>query len=117
MGPGTGVCRVLTGVHWPGQLVAVGILDPALARGPRCMAEVPTTERGHGGRLVAAACKRRHMGTVAGRRGTDVPRGTAAHLDRRRPVPRPATAKVASGIAVTARGQLATGTEWPVGSW
>ena len=48
------------------------------------------------------------MGTVAGRRGTEVPRGTTAHLDKRRPVPRPATAKVASGIAETAIGQLAT---------
>ena len=41
-----------------------------------------------------------------GRRGTEVPRGTAAHLDKRRPVPRPATTKFASGIAETAIGQL-----------
>ena len=91
--------------------------DPALARDPRCMAKVPATERGRGDRFVAAACKRQHMGTVAGHRGTGVPRGTAAHLDKRRPVPRPATAKVASGIAETARGQLATGPEWASGQW
>ena len=90
---------------------------PALAMDPRCMAEVPATERGRGGRLVAAACKRQHMGTVAGHRGTGVPRGTTAHLDKRRPVPRPATAKVASGIAATAKGQLATEPEWASGQW
>ena len=84
-------------------------MAPALTRGPRCMAEVPATERGRGGRLVAAACKLRHMGTVACRRGTDVPRGTAAYLDKRRPVPRPATVKVASGIAVTAKGSWRPG--------
>ena len=55
------------------------------------------------------------MGTVACRRGTDVPRGTAAHLDKRRPVPRPVTAKVASGIAETEIGQLASGPEWAAG--
>ena len=88
--------------------------DPTLERGPRCMAEVPTTERGRGGRLVAVACKRRHTGTVAGRRGTDVPRGTSAHLDKRRPVPRPAIAKVASGISETAIRQLASG-QWAAG--
>ena len=54
------------------------------------------------------------MGTVAGRRGTEVPRGTAAHLDKRRPVPRPDTAKFASGIAETAIGQLASG-QWAAG--
>ena len=81
------------------------------------MAEVPATEGGRGGRLVAAVCKRRHMGTVADHRGTGVPRGTTAHLDKRRPVPFPATAKVASGIAVTARRQLATGIEWVRGQW
>ena len=53
------------------------------------------------------------MGTVAGRRGTEVPRGTAAHLDKRRP----ATAKFASGIAETAIGQLASGPEWASGQW
>ena len=77
----------------------------------RCMAEVLAT----GGCLVADACKRWHMGTVVGHRGTGVPRGTAAHLYKRRPVPCPATAKVASGIAVTARGQLATEPEWASG--
>ena len=66
---------------------------------------------------VADACKRRHMGTLVGHRGTGVPRGTAAHLDKRRPVPCPATAKVASGIAVTARGQLVTGHEWASSQW
>ena len=63
-----------------GMLCNVG---PALARDPRCMAEVTTTAGGRGARLVADACKRRHMGTVAGHRGTDVTRGTAAHLDKR----------------------------------
>ena len=66
------------------------------------------------GRLVAVACKRRHMGMVAGCRGTEVPRGTAAHLDKRRPVPRPATANFASGIAEIAIGQLASG-QWAAG--
>ena len=61
-----------------------------------------------GGRLVACTRKRRHTGTVAGHRGTCAPRGTAVHLGRMVPVPRPATAKVASGIAVTASGQRAT---------
>ena len=46
-----------------------------------------------------------------GRRGTEVPRGTAAHLDKRRPVPRPATAKFAGGIAETTIGQLESGPE------
>ena len=32
---------------------------PALARDPHCMAEVPVTAGGHGGRLVADACKHR----------------------------------------------------------
>ena len=50
-----------------------------------------------------------------GHRGTGVPRGTVAHLDKRRPVSCPATAKVASGIAVTARGQRVTGPEWASG--
>ena len=90
---------------------------PALVRDPRCMAEVPATAGGRGGRLVADACKRRHMGTVVGHRGTGVPHGTAAHLDKRRPVPCPATEKVASGIVVTARGQLATEPEWASGQW
>ena len=61
------------------------------------------------------------MGTLVGRRGTEVPCGTVAHLDKRRPVPRPATAKFASGIAnfasgtaETAIGQLASG-QWAAG--
>ena len=98
----------------------IGLLcnaGPALTRDPRCMAEVPATEGCRGGRLAAAACTRRHMGMVAGHRGTGVPRGTTAHLDKRRPVPCPATAKVASGIEVTARGQLATGPKWASGQW
>ena len=33
--PGTGVCRVLTDVHWPGQVVAVGILGRSVTRVPR----------------------------------------------------------------------------------
>ena len=90
---------------------------PALARDPHCMAEVPATTGGRGGRLVANACKRQHMGTVAGHRGTGVPHGTAPHLNKRRPVPCPATKKVASGIAVTERGQLATGPKWASGQW
>ena len=90
---------------------------PTLARDPLCMAEVPATAGGRGGRLVADECKLRHMGTVVGHRGTGVPRGTAAHLDKRRPVPCPATAKVASGTTVTVRGQLATGPEWASGQW
>ena len=90
---------------------------PALARDPRGMAEVPVTAGGRGGCIVADVCKRRHMGTVVGHRGTGAPRGTEAHLDKRRPVPCPATAKVASGIAVTARGQLVTEPEWASGQW
>ena len=52
-----------------------------------------------------------------GRRGTEVPRGTAAHLDKRRPVPRPATAKFAGGIEEAAIGQLASGPKWASGQW
>ena len=98
-------------------MVAVGILGRSVKRVPHCTAEVPATAGGRGGRLVDDACKRRHMGTVVGHRGTGVPRGTAVHLDKRRPVPCPATAKVASGITVTARGQLATEPEWASGQW
>ena len=54
------------------------------------------------------------MGTLVSRKGTEVPRGTAVHLDKRRPVPCPATAKFASGIAETAIGQLASG-QWAAG--
>ena len=54
------------------------------------------------------------MGTLVGRRGSEVPRGTAAHLDKRRPVPRPASAKFASGITETTIGQLASG-QWVAG--
>ena len=57
------------------------------------------------------------MGMLVGRSGTEVPRGTAVHLDKRRPVPRPATAKFASGIAETAIGQLVSGPEWASGQW
>ena len=85
--------------------------DPAHKRGPRCMAEVPATERGRGGRLVAVACKRWHMGTVAGRRGNG---SSPWDLDKRRPVPRLATVKFSSGIAKTAIGQLASG-QWAAG--
>ena len=45
------------------------------ARNPRDMAGVPATTGSHGGRLVADAFKRQHMGTVVGHRGTGVPVG------------------------------------------
>ena len=111
-----------TGVHWPGQVVAVGILGRSVKRVPhsrriRVVWQGPATTDGRGGHLVANACKRRHMGTVVGHRGKGVPRGTAVHLDKRRPVPCPATAKVASGIAVTAKGQQATEPEWVSSQW
>ena len=68
------------------------------------------------GPLGAVACKRRHMGMVVGRRGMEVPRGTAAHLDKRRPVPLPATAKFASGVAETAIGGWRAGPSGRVAS-
>ena len=45
------------------------------ARDTRGMAGVPTTAGGRGGRLVVDACKRQHMETVVGHRGTGVPVG------------------------------------------
>ena len=80
----------------------------AIARGLQGMGWVPVIMGDRGGRLVACTRKRRHTGTVAGHRGTCAPRGTVVHLRRMVPVPRLATAKVASGIAETASGQRAT---------
>ena len=88
-----------------------------IARGPQGMGGVPVIAEDRGGRLVACTSKRRHTGTVAGHRGTCAPRGTAVHLGRMVPVPRPATAKVASGIEVTTSGQRATVPERVAGSW
>ena len=48
---------------------------PTTAGDPRGMAGFPATAGGHGGRLVADACKRQHMRTVVGHRGTGVPVG------------------------------------------
>ena len=73
----------------------------AIGRGPQGMGGVRVIVEDRGGRLVACTRKRWHTGTVAGHRGTCAPRGTAVHLGRMVPVPRPATAKVASGIAAT----------------
>ena len=48
---------------------------PLTARDPLGMVGVPATAGGHGGRFVADACKRQHMGTVVGHRGMGVPVG------------------------------------------
>ena len=77
--PGTGVCGVLTDVHRPGLVVEVGTPGRSVKRRVRGVWRgFPRPQAVVG----AGACKRQHMGTVVGHRGTGVPVGPRRTLTK-----------------------------------